>query len=81
MSKFNDLLHGDAERVCSALEFADATNGELRAALQNAHRRIAELEKVAHPPAVGMIRYEDAMREFDKLERRIEALGRLFGAV
>lgn len=45
MSRFNVLLHGEAADAADALEDVPADEQELRAALQNAMRRIDRLEK------------------------------------
>lgn len=45
MSRFNTLYLGEPGDAADALEDTDADNGELRAALINALRRIDQLEK------------------------------------
>lgn len=47
MSRFNELVHGGADRVADILQGDDppATTQELRAALGNSLRRIAQLER------------------------------------
>jgi hypothetical protein len=44
-SKIGILLHGGPDEVDSILEHDELTNAELRAALQNAFRRIDRLER------------------------------------
>jgi len=45
MSRFNTLYLGEAADAAAELEDSDADNDELRAALQNALRRIDQLER------------------------------------
>lgn len=45
MSRFNTLLHGEPGDAADALEDQPASEQELRAALQNAFRRIEQLEQ------------------------------------
>lgn len=45
MSRFNVLMHGEPDEAANALGEDEADEGELRAAIVNALRRIALLER------------------------------------
>ena len=80
-SRFNTIYRGSAVDAGDEIDGGDypreLTNEEMRAALTNAFRQIAQLQKDSHPPVTNVPDADELDKRLAEIDARLARLERL----